>query len=303
MKGLNEESCMIADPIVAAPRDLGGPTATAGRANLVRNRFARRRGFPIGALVGTGLILGGIASGAWWYWRATRPLADLRTIEIWIGNRQYGPARKELREHLRLAPHDGAARMMLARVLAAGGDLAGCTRELHQVPSWWPQKAEALYREGQAYLLLNRARDAEAALLAVIDADPPHPADPAVFHDASQELLSLYATEDRWDNAHVILWKVYDRATPAYRPTVLAMRIQSELERIAPTESVKLLKRYVAADPADWEARACPGERRAGAGPALRGPPRHAGLPGCPARGPPRLARLLDHAPVAGRVG
>jgi tetratricopeptide (TPR) repeat protein len=102
---------------------------------------------------------------------------------------------------------------------------------------------------------MNRARDAEAALLAVIDAEPLHPADPAVFHDASQELISLYATEDRWDDAHVILWKVYDRATPADRPTVLAMRIQSELERIAPAESVKRLRRYVAADPADWEAR------------------------------------------------
>ena len=189
----------------------------------------------------TGLILGGIAFNVWWYWRDTRPVADLRMIEIWIGNREYGLARKELREHLRRAPHDGAARMMLARVLAARGDLAGCTRELHQVPTWWPQKAEALYREGQAYLLLNRARDAEAALLAVIGADLLHPADPAVFHDASQELLSLYATENRWDDAHVILWKVYDRATPAYRPTVLAMRIQSELERIAPTESVRLL--------------------------------------------------------------
>ena len=69
----------------------------------------------------------------------------------------------------------------------------------------------------------------------------PHPADPAVFHDASQGLLSLYATENRWDDARVVLWKVYDRATPAYRPTVLAMRLQYELERIAPTESVKLL--------------------------------------------------------------
>jgi tetratricopeptide (TPR) repeat protein len=246
---------MITDPVVAAPRDRGGPAAPAGRASLGLDLSARRRGFPIPALLGTGLILGGIAFTAWWYWRETRPVADLQTIETWIGNRQYGPARKELREHLRRAPHDGAARIMLARVLAARGNLAGCTRELHQVPSWWPQKAEALYREGQAYLLMNRARDAEAALLAVIDADPLHPANPAVFHDASQELLSLYATEDRWDDAHVILWKVYDRATPADRPTVLAMRIQSELERIAPTESVKLLRRYVAADAEDWEAR------------------------------------------------
>jgi tetratricopeptide (TPR) repeat protein len=206
-------------------------------------------------LLVTSLILGEIAWNAWWYWRDTWPVADLRLIEIWIGNREYGPARKELQEHLRRAPHDGAARMMLARVLAARGNLTGCTRELQRVPAWWPQKAEARYREGQAYLLMNRARDAEAALLAVIDADPLHPADPAVFHDASQELISLYATEDRWDDAHVILWKVYDRATPADRPTVLAMRIQSELERIAPAESVKRLRPYVAADPADWEAR------------------------------------------------
>ena len=103
--------------------------------------------------------------------------------------------------------------------------------------------------------MMNRARDAEAALLAVIGIDLPHPADPAVFHDASQELLAIYATEDRVDDAHFILWKVYDRATPAYRPTVLAMQIQSELERSAPTESVRLLNRYVTADLVDWEAR------------------------------------------------
>jgi Flp pilus assembly protein TadD len=246
---------MITDPVVAAPRERGGPATPAGPASLGPDPAARRRVSPLRTLLVTGLILGGIAFNVWWYRRDTRPVADLRMIEIWIENREYGLASKELREHLKRAPYDGSARMMLARVLAASGDLAGCTRELHQVPSWRPQKAEALYREAQAYLLMNRARDAEAALKSVIDADLLHPADPAVFHDASQELLSLYATEDRWDDAHVILWKVYDRATPAERPTVLAMRIQSELERIAPTESVKLLRRYVAADPADWEAR------------------------------------------------
>jgi tetratricopeptide (TPR) repeat protein len=202
-----------------------------------------------------GLIIGGIAVNVWWYRRYARPMVDLRTIEIWIGNREYSLARNALREHLTRAPQDGAARMMLARVLAACGDLGGCTRELHQVPTWWPQKAEALYREGQAYLLMDRAREAEAALLAVIGANLLHPANPAVFHDASQALLSLYATENRWDDARVVLWKVYDRATLAYRPTVLAMQMQSELERIAPSASIKLLRRYVVADPADWEAR------------------------------------------------
>jgi tetratricopeptide (TPR) repeat protein len=190
-----------------------------------------------------------------WHRRDTRHVADLRTIEIWIGKGEYRVAGKELQEHLKHAPHDAAARMMLARVLAAHGDLAGCARELEQVPIGSPQKAEALYRAGQAYLMIDRARDAEEALRAVIDAEPAHSADWAVFHDASQELLSLYATEDRWDEADVILWKLYDRAMPAYRPTVMAMRMHSELERIAPSESIKHLRRYVAADDTDWQAR------------------------------------------------
>ena len=237
----------------AAPRDRA--PAPAGGSSLGMDVATWRRGCPIWTLLGSGLILVAIVFSAWWYWHETRPLADLRTIELWIGNQRYRLASKELREHLRRTPNDGAARIMLARVLAASGDLSSCTKELHEVPSWWPRKAEALYREGQAYRLMNRAREAEAALLAVIDDDPLHPADPAVFHDGGQELLSLYATEDRWDNAHKILWKLYDRATPDDRPSVLAMRIHSELERIAPTESVKHLTLYVAADPGDWEAR------------------------------------------------
>jgi tetratricopeptide (TPR) repeat protein len=254
---ISDESAMITEPVVAASRHGDGPVAPAVRVSLGPAGAGRRRAFPRRTLMllVTGLIGGGIALFGWRHWRDTRPVADLRMIETWIGDLKYDLAETELRKHLSRNPRDGAARIMLARVLAASGDLAGCTRELHQVPTWWPRKAEALYREGQAYLLIDRARDAEAAFLAVINPELLHPADPAVFHDASQKLLSIYATEDRWDNAHAILWKVYDRATPAYRPIVLAMRIQSELERIAPTESVKLLNRYVAADSDDWEAR------------------------------------------------
>ncbi len=254
--GLNDGSSMIIDPVVAAPHHQGKPAASGGRANPGRDLSTRHRGFPFLVLTTIGLILivGGIAA-AWWHWREKRSGTTLATIEAWIGKGQYGPASTALREHLRRVPNDGPARMMLARVLAGQGDLAGCTRELHQVPSWWPRKTEALYREGQAYLLMDRAKDAEVALLAAMDADPLRPADPAVFHDASQELLSLYATENRWHEAQALLWKVYDRAAPADRPTVLAMRIQSELERIAPVESIKRLSRSMAADTEDWEAR------------------------------------------------
>jgi Flp pilus assembly protein TadD len=247
---------MTTDRVAATLPVSRAPDAPTGQTYRGCEPAARRRALLFRTIPVTAALLGGIAYGVVrWFRHDTRPVADLRTIETWIENREFGRAEKELHKHVRLAPHDTSPRMMLARVLAAQGDLAGCTRELHQVPTVWPRKAEGLYREGQAYLLMNRARDAEAALLAVIDAAPLHPVDPAVFHDASQELLSLYATEDRWDDAHVILWKLYDRATPAYRPTLLAMRIHSELERVAPSESVKLLSRYVAADPTDWQAR------------------------------------------------
>jgi tetratricopeptide (TPR) repeat protein len=243
---------MITDPFVSASDNRGQGD---GRANHGLDPHAIRRASPVRTILLTGLTLGGIAFSIWWYWSARRPVPDLPVIETWIRNQQYDSARKALRDRLRRTPYDGAVRIMLARVLAAGGDLAGCTQELRQIPPWSPRKAEALYREGQIHLMRNRARDAEASLCAIIDDVPSHQADAAVYHDASQELLALYATEDRWEDAKVILWKIYHRLGPSYRPTVLALRVLSELERIAPSESVKRLRPYVTADPADWEAR------------------------------------------------
>ena len=61
--------------------------------------------------------------------------------------------------------------------------------------------------------------------------------------------------EDRWEDAYGVLWTAYDRSAPADRPVLLSMRIRCELQRVAPTESIKLLRRYVDADPQDWEAQ------------------------------------------------
>ena len=77
-------------------------------------------------------------------------------------------------------------------------------------------------------------------------------------------------------------WKLYDRAAPAYRPTVLAMHIHSEVERIAPAESIKLLRQYVAADAADWEARRPLAKAELALGQHAEAP-RHASLPARPA--------------------
>jgi tetratricopeptide (TPR) repeat protein len=143
---------------------------------------------------------------------------------------------------------------MLARVLAGQGDLVGCARQLHQVPFWAPERPEALYRAGQAYLQIDRARDAEAAWLELIREDPLHPVDIGLFDDACLALLELYATEDRWDDAYAVIWAAHDHAPAADRAKWLGMRMRSELERISPKVSIERLRRYVATLPDDWEA-------------------------------------------------
>jgi tetratricopeptide (TPR) repeat protein len=205
-------------------------------------------------LAGSCLLACLLAFNVWWYWRDNRPLPALKTVSSWIGREQSVQAEWALREHVRRSPHDGEARMTLARALAARGDLLGCARQLHAVPSWWPQKSEALLREGQSNLQIDRAKDAEAAWLEAIKVDPLHPVSSDVFHDATQELLKLYAFEDRWEDAYPIMWTAYDRAAPVDRPVLLAMRLRPELERVSQKETLGLLRRYVAADAADWEA-------------------------------------------------
>jgi tetratricopeptide (TPR) repeat protein len=229
------------------------PAAVTGRASFWPSSVHRRQTAIIRPLI---LVLGAglIGFNVWWYWRDTKSLPSLITISGWIGQEKYDQAEPALLEHLRRFPNDGEARMMLARLLGTRNDLLGCARQLRQVPFWWPTKASALYREGQACLMADRAKDAEAAWLAVTKSDPLHPSPSEIFHDASLELLKLYSTEDRWEDAYVVIWRAYEEAAPVDHPILLSMRFRSELERVAPAESIVLLERYVAADPTDWEA-------------------------------------------------
>jgi len=216
---------------------------------LVRHRRVPWLMLTTGVL-STGLLV----FNAWWYWRDTRPLADLRTINTWIAQEQYSKAETALQEHIRRSPHDGAARTMLAKVLGALGDLRGCARQLHEVPYWWPTKADALFHEGQAYLMIDRAKDAETCWQAIVQADPLQPPPSATLRDVSLQLLGLYATENRWEDAAVVLWNAYENTGPEDHLSLLSMRVRSELERVAPEATFSVVERYVAADPTDWDA-------------------------------------------------
>ncbi len=162
---------------------------------------------------------------AWWLWRDTRPAPDLNTIKGWMRQEQYSPAESALSDYLRQSPWNGEARMILSRVLAAQNNLLGCAKQLHEVPFWYPTKAEALYREGQSYLIIDRAKDAEAAWLDALNEDPLHPVAWELLHDVCQQLLNLYAVEDRWEDAYPVMWIAYEHAEPTDQPALLAMRI------------------------------------------------------------------------------
>ncbi len=202
------------------------------------------------------VLAGGLAAfNGWWYWRDHRPLPDLTAINELMRRQKYAEATRALAEVVRRSPHAGDGWIALARALAGKGELEACARALHQVPSWSPQKPEALLREGQALMQLNRARDAERAWFEAIHDDPLHPVAAEIYHDAAQELLKLYAIEDRWEDAYPVMWLAYDHAPPIDHPALLVMRMRPELERVAPKETIALLKKYVAADVSDWEAR------------------------------------------------
>jgi tetratricopeptide (TPR) repeat protein len=225
-----------------------GPPPTPVRSARFGSRFWLRAG-------GWALALALVGLNAWWAWREIRPVADLPAIGTWVGEGRLDEAERALRERLRRSPHDGAALTLLGRALAARGDSLGCARTLHRVPFWWPNKGSVLFLEGQAFKSVDRLADAEAAWKGLSEFDPLHPMPENLVSKAVMERLELYALEERWDEARQLIWRAYDRADPPDRQSLLVMRMRTDLERIAPSASVVKLRRYVEADPEDWEAR------------------------------------------------
>jgi hypothetical protein len=75
------------------------------------------------------------------YRRDTQPAADLKTIGFGMAREQYALAEPALRECLRRATHDGEARTVLEKGLAARGDVRGCALQ---------QNSQATLESGRA---------------------------------------------------------------------------------------------------------------------------------------------------------
>jgi hypothetical protein len=145
-----------------------------------------------------------MAFNGWRLWEA-RPREDVAMISRWISRGEFVKAEQVLRDRIRLSPHDGVARMALARVLGARGDLRGCAVQLHSVPFWCRSKPEALLLEGQVSMMAGRAVDAEAAWKACIADDPLHPIPVNYTAAAAQELIKLYVDQGRVVDARAVM--------------------------------------------------------------------------------------------------
>ena len=128
---------------------------------------------------------------------------------------------------------------------------------LDTVPFWWPKKREMLLLEGQLFVAKDRAKDAEAAWSECLRDDPLHPPSPSsrVFTDATLGLLSILQLERREDEANALVWRVYGLVGPNEQEEILRSAMRLELLDDAPARRALTLRRYVAADQRDWQAR------------------------------------------------
>ncbi len=86
--------------------------------------------------------MGLIGLNAWWWWRESRPLPDLKSIELLISQQRDADAEQAIRRRLAYSPHDGDAHALLAKIFGQRGDMLACARELGQIPFWWPSKGK-----------------------------------------------------------------------------------------------------------------------------------------------------------------
>jgi enediyne biosynthesis protein E4 len=214
-------------------------------------RVFGERAFWVGFWV---LALGLVGLNLWWTWEE-RPLPNLQAIGLWMARGWYDEAEWALRAHLKRSPNDGEARWMLARALAARNNMAGCLEQVRQIPFWWSRKPEALFREGQAAMVLGRASEAEEAWKQCVLDDPQHPTPAKYFTQAVNELVQLYKWEDRRDEARELLWRALSLTEPADHPTILLMSVWICLLKNDPAEAAAKLARFVAAEPRDYVAR------------------------------------------------
>ena len=144
--------------------------------------------------------------------------------------------------------------MLLARALAGRGDLARLRPGIARGPLLVAHEGRCAAPRG-AGLPDDRPGQGRRGRMAGGRRGRPAPS-PAARHLPRRQPRAAQALFDRRSLGRCFRDPVerVRKAAPADLPTLLSMRLRSEMERVAPEETVPRLERYVAADPTDWEA-------------------------------------------------
>jgi Flp pilus assembly protein TadD len=137
-----------------------------------------------------------LGAGACWAW-TFRWLSSGRAR---LQNGQITLAQQSLQRFVRWHPKHAEAHYLLAMAYGERRDWKSALAELTQVPDDSPQAVSARWREGDIFLQLNRAADAERSLVRALELDPN-------CLEAIRGLLHLYRWQDRYADAEPLVWR------------------------------------------------------------------------------------------------
>lgn len=242
----------MASPVTETPKP-GEPPGS--RTGLSPSRKRGKGGSRLGDLLFWVTVLGLLGGNAWYLYRDRQPDPNPRVAEALIDSGRLDEAEPMLREILRRSPHDGGARMLLARLLARRGKLVESGEEFGKVPFWWPAKPKALFLEGEAYNQAGLARKAEAAWRECGKDDPLHPAPELYYLTAIEAVIEIFAMQERWEDAREVAWSCYDRVPYDQRRNVVFMILRTYVQRVTPEIRAEKLRVFVENDPEDFPSR------------------------------------------------
>lgn len=157
------------------------------------------------------LAIAGAALGGLWAW-SYRWLSEGRAyVEQGVGTH----AQEVLARFLRLHPQHTEAQYLMGLAQGNASNWEAAVDWLRRVPDDSPEGANARCREADALLQLNRAVDAQRALLRALELDPRS-------LEARRGLIHLYRWQDRVVEARQLLWEAYELTPPHERAALLA---------------------------------------------------------------------------------
>jgi thioredoxin-like negative regulator of GroEL len=204
------------------------------------NRMRRRLVFVFG-VAGALTVLGVVG------WRSWLVSSTFQRAERACANRNWSLAIQILGPFLDRNPNHVEARLVMARAQFGSGEWREGFEQLQLIPEGSPYLGEAKYYEGLAMIQLDRAAQAERAFRTCLVLDPES-------IPARQQLIALFAWEDRRLEARQFAWEVYDRAPPEHRADALSQLFQGDYGEIPLTNRRTRLETFVAHNANDWDA-------------------------------------------------